>query len=201
MTGIRTAALMTAGFAFAGVVATATPAAAAPHRSAARCTTSSSPAATKYNTTPSGAVWQVAFDRCNYEGRAMGDTSTPYGDNAYWAAEKRPDLFYKAVNKYGYKVAPYGAWNIAIDAKKAGYSISSTPQVGDIAAWKPNATMGQSPDGYTWYTASSGGHVSYVEAVNGDTITVSETGHGADDGGYTFDLHFSKGTYFIHKSH
>lgn len=131
----------------------------------------------------------------------MGETSTPYGDNAYWAAEKRPDVFYGAVNRYGYRVAPYGVWNVEVDARKAGYSITHAPRVGDIAAWKPNATMGQSPDGSTWYTASSGGHVAYVEAVNGTTITVSETGHGSDDGGYTFDLLLSRGSYFIHKSH
>jgi surface antigen len=163
------------------------------------CSASATPAPTKYNRTPAGEVWQVAFDKCNYEGKAMGDTSTPYADNTYWAAEKRPDIFWGAVNTYGYKVAPYGAWNVEIDAKKAGYSITSTPQVGDLAAWKPNATMGQSADGYTWFTASSGGHVSYVEAVNGDIITVSETGHGTNDGGHTFDLRYSAGTYFIHK--
>lgn len=130
----------------------------------------------------------------------MGDTSTPYDDNAYWAAEKRPDVFYKAVNKYGYRVSPYGAWNIEIDAKKYGYVINHTPKMGDIAAWKPNATMGQIADGYQWYTASSGGHVSYVEAVNGSVITVSETGSGRDDGGYTYDLTYNtSGTYFIHK--
>jgi hypothetical protein len=181
----------------------AAPASAAAHNAAsAGCSTSAAPAPTKFNRTPAGDTWQVPFDRCNYEGKAMGMTSVDYNDNAYWAAEKRPDLFWRAVNKYGYKVAPYGAWNIAIDAKKAGYSVTKTPQVGDIAAWKPNATMGQTPDGYTWFQASSGGHVSYVEAVNGDgTITVSETGHGSDDNsGHTFKLRYNAtGTYFIHR--
>jgi surface antigen len=164
------------------------------------CSASANPAPTKYNRTPAGKSWTVPFDRCNYEGKAMGMTSVDYSDNAYWAAEKRPDIFWGAVNRYGYKVAPYGAWNIAIDANKAGYTITNTPQVGDLAAWKPNAMMGQTPDGYEWYQASSGGHVSYVESVNADgTITVSETGHGTDALGHTFDLRYTKATYFIHR--
>lgn len=143
----------------------------------------------------------MPLDPCNYEARANGDSSVPYNDCVYWPAEKRPDVFYGAVNKYGYKTAPYGAWNVEIDAKKAGYSVNSVPQVGDIAAWKPNARMGQAPDTGGWYTASSGGHLSYVEAVDGSTVTLSETGHGDNSGGYTFNLIYSSGTYFIHKTH
>lgn len=205
MISIRQTATVIAGTVLAAglSMAIATPAtASAGHKAAASagCSASANPAPTKFNRTPAGESWKVPFDRCNYEGKAMGMSSVDYADNAYWAAEKRPDIFWGAVNTYGYKVAPYGAWNIAIDAKKAGYSITNTPQVGDIAAWKPNAMMGQTPDGYNWYQASSGGHVSYVEAVNADgTITVSETGHGADDAGYTFDLRYTKATYFIHR--
>ncbi|HVT65138.1 MAG TPA: CHAP domain-containing protein [Mycobacteriales bacterium] len=200
----QTATVITGTVLAAGLsLGLATPASAsAAHKAAASagCSASAAPASNKFNRTPDGESWTVAFDRCNYEGKAMGSTSTPYDDNAYWAAEKRPDLFWGAVNTYGYKVAPYGAWNIEIDAKKAGYSITNTPQVGDIAAWKPNAMMGQTPDGYNWYQASSGGHVSYVEAVNADgTITVSETGHGTDDYGHTFDLRYTKATFFIHR--
>jgi surface antigen len=103
------------------------------------------------------------------------------------------------VNRYGYKHAPYGAWNVAIDARKAGYSVDHVPQVGDIAAWKGNAMMGQSPGDSDWWQASPGGHLAYVEAVNGDVITLSETGHGDDDGGYTFDLTYTSTAYFIHR--
>ena len=204
MISIRQTATVIAGTVLAAglSLSLATPASASSHQKAASagCSTSATPAQTKFNRTQDGDAWQVPLDRCNYEGKAMGMSSVDYSDNAYWAAEKRPDLFWGAVNTYGYKVAPYGAWNIEIDAKKAGYSITSTPQVGDLAAWKPNALMGQTPDGYSWYQASSGGHVSYVEAVNGDTITVSETGHGSDDGGYTFELRYTKATYFIHQA-
>ena len=170
------------------------------HKGTKACSASATPPATKYNRTPAGSgPWQVPLDPCNYEARANGYSSVEYDDCVYWAAEKRPDVFYGPVNKYGYKVAPYGAWNIAIDAKKAGYSVNHAPKVGDIAAWKSDAMMGQSPGDSTWYQASSGGHVAYVEAVSGDVITISETGHGTDDGGYTFDLTYTSAGYFIHK--
>lgn len=131
----------------------------------------------------------------------MNDTATPYGDCTYWAAEKRPDVFYGPVNRYGYKQYPYGAWNVAIDARKGGYVVDHTPRIGDIAAWKGKVRMGRAPDGSTWYTAAAGGHVSYVEAVNGSVITLSEMGHGPNDGGYTYDLEYSSASYFIHKQH
>ncbi|HVV74897.1 MAG TPA: CHAP domain-containing protein [Mycobacteriales bacterium] len=183
------------------LVGLAAPASASPARKSGQaCATGPTPPATRYNRTPSGpGPWHVPLDPCNYEARANGDRSTPYDDCAYWPAEKRPDLFYGAVNSYGYKVAPYGAWNIEIDAKRAGYSVNHRPHVGDIAAWKPNAMMGQSDNGFGWYQASSGGHVSYVEAVNGDTITISDMGSGQSDGGYTFDLIYTHDTVFIHK--
>jgi surface antigen len=184
-------------------IAAAAPAAAAPARGVAgSCTASATPAPTKYNRTPGGAgPWRVPFDRCNYEGRAMGDRSVPYNDCTYWAAERRPDVFYGAVNKYGYKQYPYGAWNVAVDAQKDGYRIDHSPQPGDIAAWRSHATMGRATNGMSYYTAANGGHVAYVEAVNGAFITLSEMGHNPSDGGYTYDLQYSGATYFIHKTH
>ena len=206
MSRIRQTASVIAGTALAaglslGLAASASASTASKTAASYGCTASATPTPTKFNRTPSGDTWRVPFDRCNYEGKAKGMSSVDYSDNAYWAAEKRPDLFWGAVNTYGYKQAPYGAWNIELDAHKAGYSITSTPQVGDLAAWKPNAMMGQSEDTYSWYQASSGGHVSYVEAVNGDgSIVVSETGHGTgDNAGYTFALRYTKATYFIHQ--
>jgi surface antigen len=188
----------------AASIALAAPATAAPnHASSRACTTSASPHVTRYNRTPGGAgPWHVPFDRCNYEGRAMGDHSVPYSDCAYWAAEKRPDVFYGPVNKYGYKQYPYGAWNVAVDAYKGGYRVNHRPQVGDIAAWKSNATMGRASNGMSWYRAARGGHVSYVEAVHGSFITLSDMGHNPNNGGYTFELEYSHTrTYFIHKTH
>lgn len=185
----------------AGGIGVAAPASAAPHRAAAKsCPKSATPRVTKYNRTPGGGgPWRVAFDRCNYEGRAMGDSKVPYADCTYWAAEKRPDVFYGPVNKYGYKRYPYGSWNVAIDARRAGYRVNHHPHAGDLAAWRSHATMGRSADGMTWYRAARGGHVSYVESVHGSFITLSEMGHAPDDGGYTYDLQYAGGTYFIHK--
>jgi surface antigen len=184
--------------AVAGVSLAGPAAASGGKRSAKACSTSATPTATKYNRTPAGSgPWRVPLDPCNYEARANGFTSVHYDDCVYWAAEKRPDVFYGAVNKYGYKVAPYGAWNVAIDAKKAGYSVTRAPKVGDIAAWKPNALMGRTAD--SWYNASSGGHVAYVEAVSGSLIRISDMGSVGADGGYTFDLAYSPATHFIHK--
>ncbi len=131
----------------------------------------------------------------------MRDSSVPYGDSTYWTAEKRPDVFYGPVNKYGYRQYPYGAWNVAVDARRAGYRVDHVARVGDIAAWRSNATMGRSTDGMTWYRAARGGHVAYVEAVHGSVITLSEMGHAPNDGGYTYDLEFSGATHFIHKPH
>jgi surface antigen len=198
----RTPTFIVAAATVAACIGLASPANAGPVRSAAKaCSTSATPPVSKYDRTPAGSgPWQVPFDSCNYEGRAMGDSSTPYGDCTYWAAEKRPDVFYGPVNKYGYKQAPYGAWNVAVDAQKGGYRVDHTPQVGEIAAWKSNAIMGQSPDDGTWYQAANGGHLSYVEAVNGPVITLSEMGHpGNSSGGFTFRLTYDKSTYFIHK--
>jgi surface antigen len=172
----------------------------APAAAAKACTTSATPKPNKFNRTPAGnGPWQVPLDPCNYEARALGWGEINYDDCVYWVAEKRPDVFYGPVNKYGYKVAPYGSWNVALDAKKGGYPVDHYPRVGDIAAWKGNAMMGQTDEGYNWFQASPGGHTSYVEAVNGDIITISETGHGEDWGGYTFDLKYTPQTYFIHK--
>jgi surface antigen len=128
----------------------------------------------------------------------MGDRSVPYGDCNYWAAEKRPDVFYGPVNRYGYRQAPYGSWNVAVDARRGGYKVDHRPKPGDIAAWRSHAIMGQGDDG-RWYNAARGGHVSYVEAVNGPIIRLSDMGHVPNDGGYTFDLRYSGATYFIHK--
>src|SRR5690242_19865786 len=107
----------------------AAPAAAAPtHKAGKSCTTSATPRVNKYNRTPAGpGPWHVPLDPCNYEARANGFTSVDYTDCVYWPAEKRPDVFYGAVNKYGYKRAPYGAWNVAIDAKKWGYPVDHNP--------------------------------------------------------------------------
>ncbi|MGN6475431.1 MAG: CHAP domain-containing protein [Mycobacteriales bacterium] len=184
-------------------IAVAPPAAAASHHAALRfCSKSATPRPTRFNRTPPGSgPWQVPFDRCNYEGRAMHDTSTPYGDCVYWPAEKRPDVFYGPVNRYGYRQSPYGAWNVAIDARKGGYRVDHTPRAGDIAAWKSNALMGQDPADGSWYTAAPGGHISYVESVSGSVITISDMGHDPADGGYTFPLTYTSATYFIHRRH
>lgn len=185
-----------------GAVAIMFPASAAPRagspRHATHCITSST-TASRYNTTPKGhGPWQVPLDPCNSEGQ--GNASTPYYNCAYWAAEKRPDLWANAVLKYGYDVAPGGAWNIEVDARRAGYRISHRPRVGDIAAWPDNATIGHTRRGRT-FTASPGGHVAYVQRVRASRITISTMGvsnHGGKTETITFNRHK---TYFIHHKH
>jgi surface antigen len=150
-----------------------------------------------YNSTPAGpGPWTVPEDPCNTEGSG-GNSVNFYSNCAYWAAEKRPDVWVNAVWKYGYVVAPGGAWNIEVDAAQAGYPIDHTPQAGDLAVWGDNASMGSG------WTASPGGHVAYVASVNGDgTITISQMGVNPYLGGYTMNLAYNpQETYFIHQLH
>jgi surface antigen len=122
---------------------------------------------------------------------------------AYWAEEKRPDIWRNAVLQPdgGYTHGAGGAWNIKIDAARYHYRISHLPKVGDIAAWPPNAKMGTHKSGTRTIThyASPGGHVAYVERVRGRQITISTTGLDTA-GGYTFSLKFNRTrTFFIHR--
>jgi surface antigen len=198
--GIAMSAVALASAAVVGLAGSASATGARPTKAhAASCTVTSATSikVSKYNKTPKGSgPWHVALDPCNPEG--LGLSTPPYYDCAYWAAEKRPDVWTNAVDKYGYAVAPGGAWNVEIDAKRAHYSITHTPKVGDIAAWKPNATMGHTGDGTT-YSASPGGHVAYVQKVHGRHITISTMGV-SNDGGKTETLVFNTKTFFIHKT-
>lgn len=164
---------------------------------AAQCASTSSTGMkpSKYNTIPSGvSTWTVPLDPCNTEGG--GDY---YTNCAYWAAEKRPDVWVNAVWKYGYP-GNLGGWDVELDAKRAHYVVNHRPKVGDIAAWPPSATMGHERGGVIDY-ASSGGHVAYVQKVNGHKITISEMGV-ANHHGRTAVLTFNKHkTFFIHKKH
>lgn len=150
-----------------------------------------------YNHTPHAPnPWSVPIDPCNSEATA-GAKHPPYYNCAYWAAEKRPDLWRNAVLPYGYTHTG-GAWDVELDARRAGYHISHTPRAGDVAAWRPNARMGTEAGGRTDY-ASPGGHVVYVEKVlSRRHIRISEMGVTAA-GGYTIKLHYSRHTYFIHR--
>jgi surface antigen len=175
-----------------------------PPASAKHCSSPSSTGTepSPYNTTPPGpGPWQVPVDPCNTESRG-GANGSFYGNCAYWAAEKRPDIWVNAVWIYGYPVAPGGAWNIELDAEKAGYPIDHNPQPGDVVAWPPNAMMGSEADG-TKSIASSGGHVAFVESVDSEegTITISEMGAGPDPtGGYTRTLIYNQQeSWFIHQ--
>ena len=158
-------------------------------------------APSRYNRTPpGGGPWKVPIDPCNTEGTGAR-RSNIYGNCAYWAAEKRPDVWVYAVWRYGYQVAPGGAWNIELDAQRAAYPIDHSPRSGDLAVWPPNARMGvEEPGGRL--TASPGGHVAYVERVKpGGTIVISEMGSGraaAGAGGMTLPLVYdTRSTYFL----
>ena len=152
-----------------------------------------------YSKTPAGpGPWQVPIDPCNTEAN-VGPGRLVYVNCAYWAAEKRPDVWVGAVWRYGYDQARPGAWNIELDAARAGFPIDHTPHAGDLAVWRPNAPIG-SVAGGSRYTASPGGHVAYVEKVNRDgTVVISQMGAGNHTGGYTSTLRLDPGTFFIHR--
>jgi surface antigen len=167
------------------------------------CSSTSSSGAnpSKYNRTPKGAgPWHVPLDPCNTEAIGSGG-KVPYYNCAYWAAEKRPDVWVNAVWKYGYSKRHPGAWRIEKDAAKAGYPINHHAKVGDLAAWLQSASMGVTTTGTT-YTASPGGHVAYVEKVHPHgSITISTMGVNASTGGYTITLKYDRHTtYFIHQA-
>jgi surface antigen len=161
-----------------------------------------------YNTTPPGELWQVPKDPCNTEGRNSEGSEAFYANCAYWAAEKRPDVWVEAVWKYGYAEEPGGAWNIEVDAAKAGLPIDHVPSAGDLAVWPDNAIMGRimpwsgigGVSGSSY--ASPGGHVAYVEAVEPNGIVIiSQMGYGADETrGDTMALEYTpEQTFFIHR--
>jgi len=149
------------------------------------------------NTTPKGrGPWHVPHDPCNTE------PIQHWNNCAYWADEKRPDIWRYAVLQPGGGYGPRGgAWHIKLDAAKFGFKISHRPKVGDIAAWPPNAVMGTRRFGIETIThmASPGGHVAYVERVRGKQITISSTGLDTK-GGYTFSFKYNRRqSYFIHR--
>jgi surface antigen len=73
------------------------------------------------------------------------------------------------VNISGWKDAS----NWATNAKNAGYTLDSTPQLGDIAQW--NAT-----------TSNPNGHVAYVYAVNNGGASLAEYNSGYSKSGSSF---------------
>jgi surface antigen len=147
----------------------------------------------------------VPKDPCNTEGRSGNEY---YENCAYWAAEKRPDIWVEAVWKYGYSQSPGGAWNIELDAQQAGFPIDHAPAAGDVAAWPPDGTMGtavpfpgaQGGASGTW-TASPGGHVAYVEAVEPEgVVVISQMGVAGTQAGETNALRYNAAeTFFIHQ--
>jgi surface antigen len=88
----------------------------------------------------------------------------PWGQCTYWAIEKRPDLL-RVVQDYRVREAA----GFARAAQRAGYLVSRSPAVGDIAVWAPGV------DG----AGATTGHVAYVEAVDADgSYVVSEMNGG-----------------------
>lgn len=70
------------------------------------------------------------------------------------------------------------AENIFDNAKKHGLQTGSTPKLGAMAVWQAGATL-QGSDG--------AGHVAIVEKIDGDTITLSESGYGCQNPFWTTD--------------
>ena len=69
-------------------------------------------------------------------------------------------------------VDPVNAENIFENAKKHGLKTGNTPKLGAMIVWQKGATL----------TSSDGaGHVAIVEKIDGDTITLSESGYGCQN--------------------
>lgn len=60
----------------------------------------------------------MELDPCNTEG--AGATSTPYSDCAYWAAEKRPDVWVKPGGHVAYVEKVLSKTKIVISSMGAG---------------------------------------------------------------------------------
>lgn len=156
-----------------------------------------------YNTTPPGpGPWQVPADPCNTEGKGL---SSIYTNCAYWASEKRPDVWVNAVWIYGYPPGD-GAWAIKLDAEKAGYEVSHSPEAGDLIVWKGGEAMGKYVGGYAEGAIGTaggpngeGGHVAYVEKVDSPgVITISQMGWVGVEGGTTSELEYDgESSWFI----
>ena len=91
--------------------------------------------------------------------------------------------------------------SLKFDAAEAGFRIDHTPQAGDLVVLPDSAMMGTDASGNSW-TASAGGHVAFVEAVDSaSTITISEMGVDTDPvGGFTMVQTFNPTTSsFVHQ--
>ena len=89
-------------------------------------------------------------------GGGGGEDLYPRDQCTWWVAKLRPDLPW-------FPGESGNALNWTKSAQKAGFAVGGTPKVGAVAVFQ----RGQ-------YNAGRFGHVAYVLAVNGDTITISE---------------------------
>lgn len=98
--------------------------------------------------------------RSDDHGTGSGGGGNPYrrGECTWWAWRKRQDLPY-------FPGIAGDALNWATSAARRHIPVGTRPVVGAIAVFRPF----QRGAGYL-------GHVAYVEAVNGDTVTISEAG-------------------------
>lgn len=110
-----------------------------------------------------------------------------YANSAYWPAEQRPDIEVYAMNRYGYFCDGSAQHSVHycfyVDAKKVGYPISHTPQVGDLAVYPtgcaptgPNTAPPANCDG----GADSSWYAEYVQRVLPNGAFVGSGGGAAD---------------------
>jgi surface antigen len=82
-------------------------------------------------------------------------------------------------------VPSVSAWGWGARAQSAGFTVNNTPSVGAIAWWDQNGGRG------------SAGHVAVVQAVNGNTVTVSQDSY--PNGPYSYQtISASSPTGYIH---
>jgi surface antigen len=108
---------------------------------------------------------------------AVGDSLYPYGQCTWYVATRRPELPFLG-----------DAWEWVGAAKRAKppFPTAQTPVRGAIAVFQPSQ-----------HDAGKYGHVAYVEAVDGDQITISEANYGAFKPGHRRQIPW-RGLNFIY---
>lgn len=86
-------------------------------------------------------------------------------------------------------------------ARNAGYTVNSTPSVGSVAVFAGGQTIhGVGAGAYNWTAAAGYGHVAYVVAVSGNSVTIQQGGQGfSNPGGPNTQTVSASGVQFIHR--
>jgi hypothetical protein len=108
------------------------------------------PSASTYNTTPSCPLVSATFFQCEVPASALppqdSNNTASYLNSGYWPSEKRPDIEVYAANWLPFSpnescLEHLPHYCYLVDAERAGYPVTHTPEVGDL--WfAPGACIG-----------------------------------------------------------